>query len=197
MKNLILKYSLFSICVILTLHHTFGQNNRSKIKKEIYYLYTIEKENFIWFSPYNSQHCNSYFITDSSILNSYDKMNTIDQYYILLNPDCYKICSTWGSVFDKIVPNVDSSIANIIINGYPNFRPSWYEIYTESTHTKKYEISKVNHKKFMVFLVSLNFYNYFIEGHRPPCQLYTDEKAKNGMYIKLLVPLFDEEKKSE
>ena len=197
MRKLFEKKAIFSFYLLFLIFYSFGQETDTLLKKGIKFLYIIENDNLIRVTPKNSEYCSSYFITDSITLTKFYHLNAKDQYYLLLNPDCYKISICWREIEDFIIPNIDSAIANIIINGFPLKTICRSDIYTDSKSDYKYYYSKVNHKKFAVFLISVDFYNYLLTGWRPLCQIYTNETEKDKMYMKLLVPLFEEDRKSE
>jgi hypothetical protein len=196
MKSLFEKKTIFSLYLMFLIFCSFGQETDTIFKNGIKYLYIIENDNLFRVTPKNSELCSSYFITDSINLKKFDHLNAKEQYYFLLNSDCYKISICWREIED-IIPNIDSTLANIIIKEFPLKTICRSDIFTDSKSNYKYYYSKVNHKKFVVFLISVDFYNYLLTGWRPLCQIYSIESEKDKMYIRLLVPLFDEDKKFE
>jgi len=197
MRKLFEKKIIFSFYFISIILSSFSQEIDTMMKNEIKFLYIIENDNFLRVLPKKSEHCSSYFITDSINLFKFEKINYKEQYYFFLNPDCYKISICWREISNYIIPNIDSSIANIITKGFPLKTICRDDIYSDSENNINYYYSKVNHKKFIVFLISVDFFNYLRKGWCPPCQIYKDETKRDEMYMKLLIPLFDEEIKSE
>lgn len=198
MRKLFEKKAIFSFYLLFLIFYSFGQETDTLFKNGIKFLYIIEKDNLFYISPANSDLCSSYFITDSITLKNFDHLNAKDQYYFLLNPDCYKISVCWREIEDFIIPNIDSSSAIIIIKGFPYRMPCRSDIYSDSESSNNiYTYSKIKHNKFIVFLISVDFYNYLRTGWKPPCQIYSNETEKDKMYMRLLVPLFEEDKKSK
>jgi hypothetical protein len=198
MRRLFEKKIIFSFYLIMITFCSLAQETDIMLKNGIKFLFIIENDNLFYVTPKNSDLCSSYFISDSTTFKKFDKLNEKDQIYFLLNPDCYKISICWREINDYIIPNLDSSIANIIIKGFPYCMPCRSDICSDSlSNNNFYTYSKLNHKRFMVFLISVDFYNYLRKGWRPLCQIYKDETKRDEMYMKLLIPLFDEEIKSE
>ncbi len=198
MRRLFEKKIIFAFFFIMIILSSFAQETDTMLKNGIKFLFIIENDNLFYVTPNKSELCSSYFITDTITFKNFDKLNAKDQYYFLLNPDCYKISICWREIYDYIIPNLDSSSASIIIKGFPYCMPCRSDICSDSVSNNNFfTYSKLNHKKFMVFLISVDFYNYLRTGWRPLCQIYKDETKRDEMYMKLLIPLFDEDKKSE
>jgi len=197
MRKLFEKKIIFSFYFISIILSSFSQEIDTMMKNEIKFLYIIENDNFLRVLPKKSEHCSSYFITDSANLYKFDHLNSKDQYYYFLNPDCYKIAICWREISDCIIPNIDSSTANIITKGFPLKTICRDDIYIDSKNNYNYYYSKVSHTKFMVFLITVDFFNYLKKGRCPPCQIYKNESKIDEIYMKLLIPLFDEVNESE
>jgi len=123
---------------------------------------------------------------------SFLKTKKRDFRYIALEPNCYII----GSFVEKFVHNYIIPIASeeylpILNKTYPNlFIADIGSIYSgKKEYYKGYKIENIMHHKFLVVLVHVPLYNHFRSAISPPRYRFKGDKAEQGMYLKVLIPL--------
>ena len=119
--------------------------------------------------------------------------------YISLNANCY-ITGFWFSkiasfVHEQIIPIVPQEYLPLLTKTYPYSDMKDKDIYGEiKEYNKKYEYYDITCKKYLLVLVHAPLYNHYTYDRiRPPAHRFRGDKAEQGIYFKLLIPLLDDD----
>jgi len=118
--------------------------------------------------------------------------------YSVFDTTCYII--TWDLfplfVREYIIPNASSNYLPILNKTYPNrfiMADNIVQMVDKKIeYYEHYKYQKINYKKFMIALVNVSLYNQYRDRIRPQSYRFRGDKAEQGMYIKVLIPLIDE-----
>ena len=122
--------------------------------------------------------------------------------YAQLDSNCY-VTESWSSniasfVHKYVIPIAEDKYVAILKNTYPKpvghgkiFR-SIYDA-TRIKYGKNYSYSHILHKKFLVILIPTTLYNSSLKDILPPRGRFQGDKAEQGIYLKLLIPVLDDE----
>jgi len=118
--------------------------------------------------------------------------------YISLDTNCY-ITGLWFNqiasfVHEQIIPIVPQEYLPLLIKTYPNSNRKENDIYGDiKEYNKKYKYCDITCKKYLLVLVHAPLYNHYTYDRiRPPAHRFRGDKAEQGIYFKLLIPLLDD-----
>ena len=125
------------------------------------------------------------------------------QYYIF-NKTSYKMVNRPSFIWSFLLRNnvVSSDLKAILLKAYPHplMIASGVHLYGEDGKEHVYKgikYKKLQSRQFLVILVKVAFYNKYQSHSRPPDYLFLHHPAEQGMYIKVLIPLLEEDEKKE
>lgn len=123
----------------------------------------------------------------------YEKNIDEDFNFLIFSSIGYILLTTNSSlIWDFIVPNISNEYVEMIKTTYPK----QHSIFTIQTQAEEeyncYKIREIKHKKFLVLLMKLSFYNTIRTKINPHNFIFKNNKYEQGLYIKVLIPLKDE-----
>ena len=117
--------------------------------------------------------------------------------YISLNANCY-ITGLWFNqiasfVHEQIIPIVPQEYLPLLTKTYPNPNVEDKDIYGDiKKYNKKYKYRDITCHKYLLVLVHAPLYNHYTYDRiRPPAHRFRGDKAEQGIYFKLLIPLIE------
>ena len=116
----------------------------------------------------------------------------------VFDTNCYIITNDPFDMFalEYVIPNTPEECLPILNETYPKrfHRDKLYSIVEEKEyHYKCFVYSNIKHQKFVTTLVTISTYNEYKNRMRPRVHRFLRNKAKQGMYIKVLIPIVDDE----
>ena len=120
--------------------------------------------------------------------------------YISLDSNCY-IIGLWGTPIENFVQECIIPIVSeeylLLLNKIYSKSSKYGEIRNTygsmQKYNKKYEYRNVLHHKFIAILIHAPLYNNYTYHCRPPAHRFRENKAEQGIYLKLLIPVLDDE----
>lgn len=121
--------------------------------------------------------------------------------YNLFNPNCYFFYTCRPSyVWFDILPYLPEKYFNLTIQTYPNrFIPEKIDIYDigDIEFVNNIQIQKLKYRTYLCLLMKLTYFNQVrSKSSLPPPKptyLFPDSEFLEGLYIKVLIPLVDED----
>ena len=116
--------------------------------------------------------------------------------YASLDTNCY-ISGLWYMtttfVHECIIPLVSEKDLPILYKTYPKSFGLGKSIYDEDVkkYNKKYKYCNIVHHKFILVLIHAPLYNYYCNKIRPAAYRLRNDKAEQGIYFKVLIPIDD------
>ena len=192
MKNTILKLLLFFVLLNCTFPKLYCQKLAPFLKNEVYFIGYVEFDSLIKVYPYGSELCNSgCFCIEKRNLDKFNQNYPKDKDYFLLYYDAFNIFSDSPRIYQYILPNVNDSISKIIKKNYPKEWVGEPYGYSELIFIENFRYRDIYQKKFLLFLVHVELFNHMKTHWRPICKIFENEKTIKGLYIKLLIPVFE------
>lgn len=192
MKNIIFKLILFGIIFYINFQFIYCQKLDPFLKNEVYYIGFVEFDSLITVYPYESEVCGyGGFCTEKRNLYKFNLNYPKDKDYFLLYYDAFEIFTCSRSIYKYILPNVNDSIAKIIKKNYPKEWIGESYDYSDLIFVENFRYRDIYQKKFLLFLVHVELYNYMKTYWSSHCKNFENEKTIKGLYIKLLIPVFE------
>lgn len=134
-------------------------------------------------------------ITEKKNLHYISKNYGFDRFnFAAFDSSCYLIIEHSRFIWENILPYL-GSYSDVILYSYPRLY-SLYIPLTEQYNYEKYysyQILPIIHKKYLVLLMRLSFYNSYEEHFSEGCYLFHNSEFEHGLYVKVLIPLKEDE----
>ena len=102
--------------------------------------------------------------------------------YLLIN---------WSDVIWDIIPMIPEKYGRLLYDAYPE-RISFFRIkINEWQEGDWYDISRIDHKKYLCLLMKLSYYNNICKKVSPHGYLLKNSHLEEGLYVKVLIPIKD------
>lgn len=171
----------------------FCQEINSYLKNEVYFIGYKEFDTLIIAYPNECNVCGfGGFCIEKSNLIKMNKNYPEDKDYFLLEYDSYMIFTDSPRIYKYILPHVSDSVASIIKKSYPHSWISEFCEFSDFFSIENFRYKETTQKKFLVFLVHVELYNHMGSYWSAHCDLFDNEKTKKGIYVKLLIPIFED-----
>jgi hypothetical protein len=149
----------------------------------------------------NIEKTEMWIITEKKNLEYFNDIKRSQRPYLIFDTIGYRTINWPSFIWDYLLNNVSSELRAILIKSYPYYYVAptvkLYEEDRKIYHYKKIKYEKISSHRFLMLLVNIPFYNEFQSRFADPIYCFINHPAEQGMYIKVLIPLLEEDENEE
>ena len=131
------------------------------------------------------------YLTDVRNIRNYNDYPYFEDFnYHIFDSTSYLLIN-WSDVIWDIIPMIPEKYGRLLYDAYPE-RISFFRIkINEWQEGDWYDISRIDHKKYLCLLMKLSYYNNICKKVSPHGYLLKNSHLEEGLYVKVLIPIKD------
>jgi len=202
MKKLIFLFLIFFVSNL----YLEAQINDTANSSQVFIIGIIELNDPVLINPKYKQRTERKLpIELSSVVMEKKKMGSFittkkkDFKYISLDSNCYILVLSGLGYFvhENIIPIASEKYLSILNKAFPSsirgIDMSMRSMYGDKQKwNKEYTYCDILHHRFLVVLISASLHNHFYTKVAPRMHRFQGNKAEQGIYLKLLIPILDD-----
>jgi hypothetical protein len=138
-----------------------------------------------------------WMVTEKKNLEYFNDIKCSKIPFLIFDTIGYEVIIWPSFIWDYLLNSVSSELRAALIKSYPYYYVSpavkLYEEGRKTYYYKKIKYEKLSCRRFLALLVNIPFYNEFQSQFADPVYYFLNHPAEQGMYIKVLIPLLENE----